>query len=695
MSRSSERCGATSTTRRPTSSTSTSATSGASSAAPRARADLHGPLCRLSPRRCAELRRHARDRADSALRRRLPGGLRWRLTAWVAVVMLLFAGDLRGRLPRDRRPSCAIRSTASWRATRASSPTTCSSSGGARPARWRRRRAATSTTSRSAPARRCCSRSSPARAPAPTSRSCSARRRPTTARAPPSRTRRTVCSPAVHASPTATPPCACPTSAICACSSDRVTIAAWRPGVTIGVGEPLATVRRAQRWRRARLHPRRRARARRRAAGLLPDRRPRLAAAAAHGGDRRPRRRGRARPAHPRGGRPRRRGAGARRRLQPHARPALRRVRGPARVRRRRVARAAHAADRDPRPARSARRPARPPIEEVRRVERLVQAEVSRITRLVDDLLLLAKSEETQFLHVEPIDLRPYIEDLWDGMSLTAERRFELAPFPAGTLRADPDRLAQALRNLPATRSSTPPPDGLVRLDVDRVAAATACASLWRTTAPAFPPISASGSSTASTAPTQPATAPPAAPASGWRSSARSPRRTGGGHCRERGGWRARSTSSSWVLALEPIRRERARPSLRRARSDPARRVGAAGAVVDGRRRRCSMVSTRRSGRSRCRRERAGAPASLRADRTLWTIAPAIDPLSPNNFELARPLARSPPGWLAGVDWQRRSSACCPACHARESARRLGLSAFARVPLTEPNDRAGSAAAHA
>ena len=112
-----------------------------------------------------------------------------------------------------------------------------------------------------------------------------------------------------------------------------------------------------------------------------------------------------------------------------------------------------------------------PPIEEVRRVERLVQAEVSRITRLVDDLLLLAKSEERQFLHVEPIDLRPYIEDLWDGMSLTAERRFELSPIPAGVLRADPDRLAQALRNLARNAiEHTASPDGLVRLDVAAIA---------------------------------------------------------------------------------------------------------------------------------------------------------------------------------------------------------------------------------
>ena len=36
-----------------------------------------------------------------------------------------------------------------------------------------------------------------------------------------------------------------------------------------------------------------------------------------------------------------------------------------------------------------------PSVSEVRRVERLVQAEIARISRLVDDLLLLAKAEET------------------------------------------------------------------------------------------------------------------------------------------------------------------------------------------------------------------------------------------------------------------------------------------------------------
>ena len=56
-----------------------------------------------------------------------------------------------------------------------------------------------------------------------------------------------------------------------------------------------------------------------------------------------------------------------------------------------------------------------PPGEEVRRVERLVRAEIARISRLVDDLLLLAKAEQTQFLRLEPIDLPAYVGSCGTG----------------------------------------------------------------------------------------------------------------------------------------------------------------------------------------------------------------------------------------------------------------------------------------
>jgi signal transduction histidine kinase len=110
-----------------------------------------------------------------------------------------------------------------------------------------------------------------------------------------------------------------------------------------------------------------------------------------------------------------------------------------------------------------------PSGDEVRRVEHLVQAEIARISRLVDDLLLLAKAEQTTFLVVEEIDLAAWVNELWDGMGIIARRRLELGPVPAGTLRADPDRLAQALRNLVANAIEHSAPErGSVRMRVER-----------------------------------------------------------------------------------------------------------------------------------------------------------------------------------------------------------------------------------
>src|ERR1700722_11605354 len=111
-----------------------------------------------------------------------------------------------------------------------------------------------------------------------------------------------------------------------------------------------------------------------------------------------------------------------------------------------------------------------PSGQEVRRVERLVQAEVARITRLVDDLLLLAKTEQTEFLRIAPIELRGYVHELWDGVSLLAARRFELVEIPVGVLRADRDRIAQALRNMIGNAiEHTVDGRGLVRLSVQEL----------------------------------------------------------------------------------------------------------------------------------------------------------------------------------------------------------------------------------
>jgi two-component system OmpR family sensor kinase len=115
-----------------------------------------------------------------------------------------------------------------------------------------------------------------------------------------------------------------------------------------------------------------------------------------------------------------------------------------------------------------------PTAAEIRRVEHVVTAEIARLSRLVDDVLVLARAESQDFLRTERVDIPTFVTELWEGLSRTAERRFELGPVAEGTLEADPDRLAQALRNLAGNAiEHTHEGSGLVRLEVAPIGAGT------------------------------------------------------------------------------------------------------------------------------------------------------------------------------------------------------------------------------
>jgi signal transduction histidine kinase len=112
--------------------------------------------------------------------------------------------------------------------------------------------------------------------------------------------------------------------------------------------------------------------------------------------------------------------------------------------------------------------------QELARVQRVMEAEIGRLARLVDDLLVLAQSDRADFLYPAPVQLDELVTELWDGLSLIAERNFEIGQLEPVTICADPDRLAQALRNLARNAiTHTAEPSGLVRVDVTRLGPAT------------------------------------------------------------------------------------------------------------------------------------------------------------------------------------------------------------------------------
>jgi signal transduction histidine kinase len=105
-----------------------------------------------------------------------------------------------------------------------------------------------------------------------------------------------------------------------------------------------------------------------------------------------------------------------------------------------------------------------PSAEEVRHVEGVARAEIDRMSRIVEDLMLLGHAQDTGFLRTEHIDLAEFMTAIRDGMRPTADRRLELGSVPSIVIEADPDRVTQALRNLLRNAIVHTEPGGLARL---------------------------------------------------------------------------------------------------------------------------------------------------------------------------------------------------------------------------------------
>lgn len=78
----------------------------------------------------------------------------------------------------------------------------------------------------------------------------------------------------------------------------------------------------------------------------------------------------------------------------------------------------------------------------------VVQDELDRMSRYVDDLLVLTKAPRPDFLHLGPVDLDLYTHDLFAKVRSLGARDWRLDGTGVGVLIADQHRLTQAVMNL-------------------------------------------------------------------------------------------------------------------------------------------------------------------------------------------------------------------------------------------------------
>lgn len=79
----------------------------------------------------------------------------------------------------------------------------------------------------------------------------------------------------------------------------------------------------------------------------------------------------------------------------------------------------------------------------------LVTDELDRMSRFVNDLLLLAKAEQPNFLQLETVDVASLTEEIYSkAIALSGDRHWQLDCNSLGTIVADRQRLTQAMVNL-------------------------------------------------------------------------------------------------------------------------------------------------------------------------------------------------------------------------------------------------------
>ncbi len=86
--------------------------------------------------------------------------------------------------------------------------------------------------------------------------------------------------------------------------------------------------------------------------------------------------------------------------------------------------------------------------EDVKDTRALVLDEIDRMTRMVDDLIVLSRADQPDFVQLRPVDAKELTQDVLGKAKALGDRRWLVDSCTAGTVIADPQRITQALLQL-------------------------------------------------------------------------------------------------------------------------------------------------------------------------------------------------------------------------------------------------------
>ena len=94
----------------------------------------------------------------------------------------------------------------------------------------------------------------------------------------------------------------------------------------------------------------------------------------------------------------------------------------------------------------------------------LITSEIDRMNRMVEDLLTLARAERPDFLDLEPLELQNWTADCFSKARMLGDRDWHLDATASGTIRADGQRLTQAVMQLAANAVQHSTDGSVIRL---------------------------------------------------------------------------------------------------------------------------------------------------------------------------------------------------------------------------------------